>query len=165
MSHQTSESGVCPSTAGASQEDLFKKAENMGGCPMFQASPEEAEQMRKEAAEGLESMKSNAKCPMTGAPSAGGGCPVAQPGEHPELDGTWMAPVTDDPNECPTFLPRPIIDAPKYGAKGKKIKADMGLELLEAADREVRGKLEFTLEKIRKGEETELDEEVCLLIS
>jgi hypothetical protein len=130
----------------------------MGGCPMFQATPEEAEQMRKEAAAGIESMNQNAKCPMTGSASGGGGCPVAAPGENPELEGTWMAPLTDDPNECPTFLPRPILDAPKYSnSKKPRIKADDGLVFLEDAEKEIQKTLDETIEKLKKGEKLEDD--------
>jgi hypothetical protein len=131
-------------------------SEEMGGCPMFQATPEESEKMRKEAAEGLDSAKKGS-CPMTGAASSGGGCPVAAPGENPELEGTWMAPVSDDPNECPTFLPRPILDAPKYSNVKKRIKADDGLVFLEDAEREIQRTLDVTMEKLKKGEKIEDD--------
>jgi hypothetical protein len=125
---------------------------------MFQATPEEAEQMRKEAAAGLESIKKNAKCPMSGAASEGGGCPVAAPGEHPELEGTWMAPLTDDPNECPTFLPRPILDAPKYSnSKKPRIKADDGLVFLEDAEKEIQKTLDETIARLKNGEKLEDD--------
>jgi hypothetical protein len=155
--------GVCPISGNAKSsqettEDLFKKAENMGGCPMFQASPEEAEEIRKEVAEGKAFMEAQkgSRCPMTGASKSshdgGTGCPVAAEGDHPELEGTWMNPVNDDPNECPTFLPSPIIDAPKYAEK-KRVKADDGLVWLEDAEKEVKEQFDFTLEKLKKGEE------------
>lgn len=124
---------------------------------MFQATPEEAEQMRKDATAGLESMKTEGTCPMTGAPSSGSGCPMAAPGENPELEGTWMAPQTDDPDECPTFLPRPILDAPKYSNAKKRIKADDGLVFLEDAEKEIQKTLDETIEKLKKGENLEDD--------
>lgn len=156
--------GSCPvSGKGKSVDDMFKDAENMSGCPMFEASPEEAEKMRQEAAGDLDAPKqdSQGKCPMTGAPGQATGCPMAQPGDHPELDGTWMAPVSDDPDACPTFLPRPILDPPKYsGVKTKKMKADDGLVILEEAENEVRATFDFTLEKIRMGEAEQLADNV-----
>ena len=144
-----------PLPTTSDEEDMWKKAESMGGCPMFQASPEESEKMRKEAAEGLESIKG--KCPMTGADSKGSGCPMAKEGDHPELEGTWMDPISDDPNACPTFLPRPLIDVPKHvknvkPVKDKKIMADQGLSILEEAEKDVRAYLESTLGKIKNGE-------------
>ena len=166
VSHKSAEAppaGVCPVSHKAASEmssgnvdDLFKKAEGMGGCPMFQATPEEAEQMRREAAQGLAAMEaakteSQGKCPFSGQASTGGGCPMAAPGEHPELDGTWMTPVTDDPDACPTFLPRPFIEAPKH-SNVKNIQADLGLSFLEKAEEDLRKEMEKTLQKVKTGE-------------
>lgn len=157
ITQKSTDEGACPSTQGKSAEDLFKMSEDLGGCPMFQATPEESEQMRKEAAAGIEEVKNAGKCPMTGSTSEGGGCPMAAPGEHPELEGTWMAPLTDDPNECPTFLPRPIVEAPKYSNVKKRIKADNGLVFLEDAEKEIQKTLDLTIEKLKKGEKLQDD--------